>query len=448
MNIIIVGAGEIGRHLAASLSKEAHSIVVIENDAALAADLEDSLDVRVLCADGTSVSALVEAGVGDCGLFLALTSSNTANLVSTSIAKGTGAPQVICRVHPSMQREEWLFDFKAAFGIDHLFSSERLAAIELAKFIRNPDSLVVEEIARGRIELQQLEVDPKSPAVGQTLMEMKVPERTRIAMITRGDEHFIPEAKTGLEAGDVVTIFGEPRKLQGLAHLLQRKRRDDSEVNVVIFGGGEYGFSLAQMLESWDCKVRVFEEDEEVCRGLVERLQETTVIHADATVLTELEEEQVGRADFFVAASPRDEDNVMSCLQAHTLGVKKCLSLIHRADYAEAISSSGKYFGIEAAVSPRDATRREIERFITTDRFHLVKKLAGAEIIETRVAHGSIAAEDMVKEVAWPAGCVLVGLLHGTHANVPGPDDVLHPGDHVYAVVSSKSRKAFVKLLS
>ena len=138
----------------------------------------------------------------------------------------------------------------------------------------------------------------------------------------------------------------------------------------------------------------------------------------------------------------------MSCLQAHTLGVKKCLSLIHRADYAEAISSSGKYFGIEAAVSPRDATRREIERFITTDRFHLVKKLAGAEIIETRVAHGSIAAEDMVKEVAWPAGCVLVGLLHGTHANVPGPDDVLHPGDHVYAVVSSKSRKAFVKLLS
>lgn len=448
MNIIIVGAGEIGRHLAASLSKEAHSIVVVENDAALASEIEDTLDVRVLCADGTSVSALVEAGVGDCGLFLALTSSNTANLVSSSIAKGIGAPQVICRVHPSMQREEWLFDFKQTFGLDYLFSSERLAAIELAKFIRNPDSLVVEEIARGRIELQQLEVHAKSAAVGQSLMEMKVPERTRVAMITRGDDHFVPEAMTKLEEGDVVTIFGEPRKLVGLSKLLQRKQPDESEVNVVIFGGGEYGFSLAQMLESWDCKVRIFEEDESICQGLVERLQETTVIHADATVLTELEEEQVGSADFFVAASVRDEDNVMSCLQAHTLGVKNCLSLIHRSDYAEAISSSGKYFGIEAAVSPREATRREIERFITTDRFHLVKRLAGAEVIEMRVAHGCIAAEHMVKEIDWPVGCVLVGLLHGTHANVPGPDDVLHPDDHVYAVVSPKARKAFVKLLT
>ncbi|MGE9270513.1 MAG: Trk system potassium transporter TrkA, partial [Verrucomicrobiales bacterium] len=373
MNIIIVGAGEIGRHLAASLSREAHSISVIENDPELAAELEQSIDAKVVCSDGTSVSALLEAGVGECELFLALTSSNTANLVSSSIAKKMGAPQVVCRVHPSLQREEWLFDFKNTFGVDHLFSSERLAAIELAKFIRNPDSLVVEEIARGRIELQQVEVDPKSDAIGKSLQDLKVPERTRVAMITRGAEHMVPNASSMMEAGDVVTIFGEPRKLRSFAERLHRKGDRDG-VKVVIFGGGEYGFSLAQMLESSDCRVRIFEEDETVCKNLVDRLSNTTVIHADATVLAELEEEQVGNAAFFVAASPRDEDNVMSCLQAHTLGAGSCLSLIHRADYADAISSSGKHFGVEAAVSPRDATRREIERFLTSDRFHLVKR--------------------------------------------------------------------------
>jgi trk system potassium uptake protein len=66
-------------------------------------------------------------------------------------------------VHPWLQREEWLFDFKGHFGIDHLFSSERLTAIELAKFVRNPDSLaMIEELARGRIELQQVRVGAKA----------------------------------------------------------------------------------------------------------------------------------------------------------------------------------------------------------------------------------------------------------------------------------------------
>src|SRR5690606_36455676 len=162
----------------------------------------------------------------------------------------------------------------------------------------------------------------------------------------------------------------------------------------------------------------------------------TTVIHADATVVAELEEEQIGGVDFFVATSDSDEDNVMTCLQAHTLGAKTCLTLIHRADYAAAISNSGRHFGIRAAVSPREATRREIERFITSDRFHLVKSFPGAELIEMRVAQGSLASGHMVHEIAWPEGCVLVGHLRGLHADVSGPDDVLQAGDHIYAMVA------------
>jgi trk system potassium uptake protein TrkA len=347
-----------------------------------------------------------------------------------------------------LQREEWLFDFKGAFGVDHLFSSERLAAIELSKFIRNPDSLAVEEIARGRIELQQVRVDAKSETVGRALKNLKAPERTRVAMISRGAEHFVPTADAEIEAGDIVTIFGEPRRLRGFAERFHSKRKDGEALRVVIFGGGEYGFSLAQMLESWDCRVRIFEQDEAVCKSLVDRLSNTTVIHADATVVAELEEEQIGGVDFFVATSNSDEDNVMTSLQAHTLGARTCLTLIHRSDYAEAISSSGRHFGIAAAVSPREATRREVQRFITSEKFHLVKKLDGAEVLEIRVVKGSIAAGHTVKEIEWPEGCVLVGLMHGTHGEVPGPDDLIQAGDHVYAVVAPKARKAFVKLLS
>jgi Trk K+ transport system NAD-binding subunit len=53
----------------------------------------------------------------------------------------------------------------------------------------------------------------------------------------------------------------------------------------------------------------------------------------------------------------------------------------------------------------------------------------------------------MVHEVAWPMGTVLVGQLRGIHADVPGPNDILLAGDHLYAVVEQTSLKAFVKLL-
>ena len=447
MNIIIVGAGEIGRHLAAVLSQEAHNISVIEKDAALAAELEQLIDAKVIHGNGSSVEDLVEADVGECDLFLGLTSSNTANLMSASMAKNMGVAKVVSRVHPGLQREEWLFDFKGHFGIDHLFSSERLTAIELAKYVRNPDSLVVEELARGRIELQQVRIGEKADANGLTLRKLEAPAGIRLAMVSRADNHFVPDAETVLQAGDVVTIFGEPRKLRDFSGRLQGRQPKTERLSVVIFGGNEYGFSLAQMLESVDCDVRIFEKDATLCAKLADRLTNTTVIRADATVVAELEEEQVGQADFFIGTSADDEDNVMSCLQAHTLGAKNCLTLIHRADYAAAISASGHHLGIRAAVSPREATRREIQRFITTDRYHVLKSFEGADLLEIRVGKGSIATGHMVHEVAWPAGVVLVGQLRGIHADVPGPEAVLLAGDHLYAVVAHASRKAFVRLL-
>lgn len=446
MNIIIVGAGEIGRHLAQELSRD-HALSVIEVDGKLVQELEQSVDANVVKGDGNSVNALAQANVGECDLFLGLTSSNNANLMSASMAKAMGVERVIARVHPGLQREEWLFDYRGHFNIDHLFSSERLTAIELAKFIRNPDSLAVEELAQGKIELQQVRVHAKSGVVGKPLKELKLPERTRIAAISREDSHLIPNADSILEPGDIATIFGEPRRLRKLAASLQRTSGGLEGLKVVIFGGGEYGFALAQMLESWDCKVRIFEKDQERCHELADRLANTTVINVDATVLAELEDEQVGEADFFVATSSSDEDNVMTCLQAHNIGVKNCLTIIHRADYARAIGSSGRHFGVVAAVSPREATRRDIERYLTSDKYHVVKKLGPGQVIETRVAKGSTIAGKHVYEIPWPQGMVLVGRLRGLQAEVPGRDDVLEAGDILYVMVDRKALKPFIKLL-
>ncbi len=445
MKIIVVGAGEIGRHLAERLSREANEVIVIEEDDRLARDLEQQLDAKVIHGDGSSVSLLLEAGLDQCGLFMALTTSNSTNLICSSIAKKLGAAQVVCRVHPSIQREEPFFNFRGEFNIDFIFSSERLAALELSKYIRNPDSLFVEEIARGKIEIQQLALGEHCAASGETLESLKLPERVRIGAVQRGNKVLIPTAKDKLQAGDLVTLIGNPHRLQEVAGKLGQNVKRDT-MRVVIFGGGEYGTALAQMLAPWRCRVRILDHDPVRCQEISDLLDGTDIINMDATSLSAMREERIGEADFFVATTSSDEDNVMTCLQAHNLGAKHCLTLIHRADYADAISSIGEKIGIMAAVSPREAVRQQLMRFVTANRHHVVKRLHRAEVIEATVTEEAALANRQVSEITWPSGSLLVAQLRGEQASVPAAADVIEPGDTLYAIVAEQAKKEFLRL--
>lgn len=449
MNIIIVGAGAIGLHMARTLSDEEHSICLIEQDEQLARELNEQLDSRVLHGSGASVEVLEEAGVAKCDVLFALTSHDHTNLVCSAIGKSLGARRSIARASLAVQREQWLFDYAGQFRVDYLFSPARLAAVELAKSIRNPDCLVVEEIARGRIELQQIRVEPGSPALAVPLRELGLPARVRIGAILRRGKLIVPQADDALEAGDLLTIYGHPRRLAEGLKKLHEGSSGDEELNVVIFGGGDYGFALAQALEAGNFRTRIMEKDRRTCEILGQQLQNCTVINADATSLHELKEESVGDADFFVAATHDDEDNVMACLQARDLGAKACLTLIHRADYASAIQRSGAQLGILDAVSPRVAVARDLSRFVTADKATVLRTLPGGiEILSIPVTAGSPAAGRTMAGVDWPAASGIIALQHGNQATVPAADDRIEPGDTLVAIVSPEAKRGLLHLLS
>lgn len=449
MNIVIVGAGEVGQYMAGSLSSQLHNICVIEPSEKIVEDLRERMDIRLLCGSGTSATTLAEADVGECHLFLALTSDDNTNLVAASMARAMGAEKVVARVHGSTQRDEWLFDYRAHFQIDYLFSTERLAAVELAKFVRNPERLAVEELARGRIELQQIYISPHSEAVDQPIRDLKFPPRVRIAFIQRFGENIVPSGDEYLQVGDLITLFGAPSALQEVVPMLQADKAPTGRVNVVIFGGNDYGFALAQMLEGADFKVRIMEQDASICRDLASTLQRTVVIHGDATSLQQLKEEQVGEADFFIAASRDDEDNVMTCLQAQSLGTKYSLALIHRSDYADVISQNSERLGILGAVSPRVATSRDLLRFVTSDEYHVLMTLSGGtEVLEIPVADGCRASGCTVADIPFPEGGGLVAVLHEHEAFVPVGEDLIKPGDTVYAIATPEARKPLAKLFA
>lgn len=448
MNILILGVGEIGYYLAEQLSGQDHNICIIEADEKVAAEANDKLDARVVEGNGALVSVLEDAGVAEADVFLGLSSMDNTNLVAASLARSLGAKKTIARVHSDVQKDQWLFDFRTHFNVDYLFSSERLAAVELAKYIRNPDCLIVEEIARGRIELQQTKIAPGSKAAGHSLRELKLPPRIRVGSVERDGAARIPDADDRLHAGDVVTLFGNTLALQDVAPYFHKAGEGSDEVRVVIFGGGEYGFALAQMLEGGRFRTRIFERDARRCEYLNSILQNTTLINADATSMRQLKEEQVGEADFFVAATADDEDNVMTCLQAKDLGVRHCLTLIHRADYADAITRAGSKLGILGAVSPRVATSRDLMRFITTDTFNIITQLRGGlDVMEFIVREGSPLAGQTVASVDWPKGSGLIALTRGSAASVPSAEDMLEKGDVLVAMVAGTARQAFSRLV-
>lgn len=446
MNILILGAGEIGFYMARQLSSQEHNICIIDTDESVAAEVNEKLDARVVEGNGSSVTTLEEAGVADCDVFLGLSSSDNTNLVAASLAKSLGAKRAIARVHSDVQKDQWLFDFRAHFNVDYLFSSERLAAVELAKYIRNPDCLIVEEVARGRIEIQQMPIFSKSSAIGKNLRSLKLPLRVRVGAIQRNGRTLVPDGGEVLCADDVVTLFGSPRTLQEVAPIFRGP--SNHEIRVVIFGGGEYGIALAQMLDGGRFRTRIIEKSAKRCAYLASVLQRTTVIHGDATSLRQLKEEQVGDADFFVGATTDDEDNVMTCLQAKDLGVKHCVTLIHRADYADAITRAGSKLGIVGAVSPRVATSKDLMRFVTDDEFNtLIQLQGGVDVIEFTISAGSPLTDKHIREVTWPKGSGLVSLTHGSQASVPTGDDILQAGDSIVAMVAGDSLKDFRRLI-
>ncbi|MGA0409914.1 MAG: NAD-binding protein, partial [Limisphaerales bacterium] len=252
-----------------------------------------------------------------------------------------------------------------------------------------------------------------------------------------------------LMAGDLVTLSGEPGLLDQVMTKLDPRAKRKKDLKAVIFGGGEYAFAVAQMLESFGVKVRIMEKREQECRRLSALLQDSVIIHGDATSLQQLKEEQVNEADFFIAVSPDDEDNVMACLQAKSIGTEYCLTLIHRADYADVIYRNRQRLGLLAAVSPRLAANRDLLRFMDTGKYHKVSELqGGVEVIQLTIKAATGLVGQKIAQIKWPKGAALVGLLRDQLALVPTGGDLLQADDTVYAIVTHEGRKPLVKLLS
>ncbi len=450
MKIIIIGAGEVGYYLSETLSNRGHDVTTIESDPQKCLRMDEELNVRVINGNGSSAGVLDEANISDCEFFLAMTSDDRVNLIASSLAKRLcDKVTTVTRIHDQTYTDNSRINYQLHFGIDNMINPEALSAVELAKAIRNPGRVAVENFARGQIEVQQVRVSKKSKLVGKNLKDIRLDPRLRVGYIQRGESIELATAESVIFADDLLTLFGHPEAL-----FENRPRFDPSSriesIRVVIFGGTETAIALVRLLTNPRFKIRIIERDRGVCEILAERFPEVTVIHGDATSLRLMEEEQIEGADYFVACTKKDEDNIMTCLQASKLGARHVQLLINKSDYQEVLENLKHTLGLELVVSPRVATANEVMRAISTESaIDLAQLPAGsAKIIEIRIGAGSSAIGKAIRDLQLPRGSVIVALLHKFQARVPGAQDQILAGDRVVAVVKQDQAQALIRHLS
>jgi trk system potassium uptake protein TrkA len=361
MNIVLVGMGAAGKHIAETLVKEGHDLVVIDQDETSLEHAEESLDAMVLHGHGASPVTLRQAGADRADLFVAVTNHDEVNMLAAIQAKRMGAAKVIARVSNEIYFEHDRGLYSDMFGlIDLVINPEILVALEMHKLVRSAGAVAVEDFANNRVEMEHLLVDADSAALNRSLKDLRLPENTLIAALVRDDQLIIPSGNDVILPGDEVLAVGRIEQMPALEKIFKRERKRYTQ-KVVIIGGSRIGEHLARALSADGIKVTFIDKRYENCVHLAEELGEgVTILHGDGTDVHLLEEERVGSAHVFVSCSAADEVNLMAALLAKDLGVQRAIALVHKPDYATVCER----LGVDVSLSPRLAVARQVLKYV------------------------------------------------------------------------------------
>lgn len=435
MRVVVLGAGTVGTWIADLLCQHRHSVTVVDSNPKYVKRVNDEMDVKAILGSASQSSILFQADVSGADLCLAVTGEDETNLVAASMAKAMGARRTFARVYGSIFRDRSTFDYQRHFMIDRLLSLEHLTAMELARGIRSPGSLAVENLADGKLVVQSITIPEQTPVVGKALKDLDLRSGVRVGSIRRDGKTWIAGALDEVQVGDRITLIGRRDDLRKESRAFRKKTGE--KLKVVIAGAGETGCHLANSLSDRSFSVLVMEADKDRCELVANSLPHVTVVHADATRRSILEEERVGNADVFAACTGDDETNIMAGVAAREIGAERIMAIINRPDYANVV---GK-LGIDITVSPREVVAKQVMSYLNKGAVISRTMLAGGSIgvFELEVFEGSTATANVLAELDLPAQCLIAAVMREDFVHVPGAQDRLRPGDVVVALVEHNS---------
>lgn len=429
MNVIIVGAGEVGESIAQDLMSD-HHVTIIELDNDRAQELTYSLDVLTINGDGTDYEVLQDAGVSDADMLLATTDDDEVNIATCGTAKALSSVFTIARVKNTKYLRTWE-QAERAFGIDFLVCTNLLVAQSIVRVVGLPNARDVEIFAGGNIQMAEFEIVDDSPIAHETIETADRFESLTFAAILRNGDVIIPRGDTQINPDDRVVVIGSPQSIQGFSRTLAPEQSPAENEEVVILGGSEIGYHVARLLETQGLTPRLIEGDSERARELAENLPGTLVMESDPADIQFLQSEHIGEADIVVSCLENDEKNLLEGLLAKRLGAERTVVIIETTSYVELFET----VGIDVGMSPRSVVAEEISQFTKAGKTENIAFIETdkAEVIEVEITDESVLADRPIRDsiTDLPTGVVIGAISRADELIVPRGDTIIAPGDHV-----------------
>ncbi len=429
MHIVIAGAGEVGTHLARMLSSEEHDLVVIDSDADRLKAVGSNLDVLTIEGNANSIAHLKEARINKADLYIGVTYSEDVNVNSAILSKRLGARKSIARI----DNQEYLLpanrEIFENLGVDYMIYPEKIAAREIAGLLSETGSTEVVEFSGGKLHMYVIRLEKEAPIIDKTLKELTPDEsgmNYRAVAITRKGQTLVPSGDDRFEVDDIVYVISSKKGLKELYKYSGKKQfaiRD-----IMILGGSRIGRKTADLLEKQHY-IKLFEKDRQRSYQLSNLLSNTLVIHGDGTDMELLQQEGLAKMDAFIAVTGNSETNILSCLIAKQMGVKRTIAEVENMDYIKLAEN----IGVDTIINKKQITASRIFRFTMSEEVSSIKCLTGteAEVMEFQVKPGAPATRGTLAAIDFPKEAIIGGVIRGKHAFIAHGDTQIKPYDRV-----------------
>lgn len=435
MRAIVIGAGVVGFDVAKLLSQADHDVVVVDRDPEALVHVREKLDVMTVHGNATSTTILEEAGIRNARILVAVTAIDEVNIIACMLGDRLGVETTIARVRSDELTATDTVLNSSDFGIDMIIHPEESAAAEVVRLIRRASATDVLMLADDRLHLVGLRLDPDSPAIGRTLQDLVMEQpsiRFRVMAIARGIRTILPDGKERLRKNDQVFVLARPKNIPPVLAMLGKSEKRLE--NIMILGGTDIGAKVAFALSEEKTKrVKLIESDRGRAEMLAEKLGHCMVIHGDGSDIDLLVNEGLSDMDAFVAVTEDEESNLVTCLLAKHLQVKKTVALLSNGGYIP-ISQS---IGLDAAVNTKLAVSREVMRFLRGKHVKSVATVHGldAEILEIEAESRSPITKDILMNQTLPGGTLIAAVLKGNDIEIATGLTQVEHGDRAYVFV-------------
>lgn len=432
MKIIIAGAGAVGTHLAKLLSREHHDITLMDESPEKLEDLSANFDILTLPLSPSSVSALKEAEVGDADLFIGVTPDEAHNMTACMLASKLGAKKTVARVDNYEYTTPENRDFFRTVGIDSIIYPEMLAGQEILHNIKRSWIRQWWEVQNGALILLAVKVRQNAQILDQPLRVLCGPESPyHIVAVKRGDETVIPHGADCLHANDIVYFMTTPKYINYIRDLAGKEDYPDVS-NVFIMGGSSTAVHLANAMPDY-MHAKIIEADVKRAERLNEVIHNphTLIIHGDGRDLSLLEEEGIRKTQAFAALTENSETNILACLAAKRLGVRKTVAMVENTDYI----SMAESLEIGSIINKKTFAASHIYQMMLKADITSVKSLtvANADVAEFSASPEARIIRHPIKDLGLPDCVTLGGLVRDGHGQLINGMTQIQAGDTVVA---------------